>query len=184
MLKNKNLVILGVGLLLIGLNVTKAEATSTKVQLMQRGSIVGKSIGEMKGYVKGIEVKSKPKKKRKKKSIKQQKEEELKRRIKAGEVLNSYDGVFWFDGHKETYYNLNMSKVVEIMRDKGYKKEKYWVRDDGVKMFGDYVMVAANTKKYKKGTIVETSLGTGMVVDCCASACSSSYDWFDIAVDW
>ena len=83
---------------------------------------------------------------------------------------------------KETYYNLSMNRVVEFMKDLGYDYE-YWVRDDGCKMYGDYIMIAANTKERPKGTIIETSLGTGMVCDHCVAA-----EWtkgqIDIAVNW
>lgn len=83
---------------------------------------------------------------------------------------------------KETYYNLSMNRVVEFMKDLGYDYE-YWVRDDGCKMYGDYIMVAANTKERPKGTVIETSLGTGMVCDHCVAA-----EWtkgqIDIAVNW
>ena len=44
-------------------------------------------------------------------------------------------------------------------------KDKYWVRKDGVKMLGDYVMVGADFKKHPRGSIVDTSLGKGIVVD-------------------
>ena len=50
------------------------------------------------------------------------------------------------------------------MRDKGYNYD-YWVRSDGVKMYGNYVMVAADLSTRPKGTIVETTLGDGIVVD-------------------
>ena len=82
----------------------------------------------------------------------------------------------------ETYYNLDMSGVVSIMKGLGYDY-KYWVRDDGVKMYGDYVMCAADLNLRPKGTIVETSLGLGIVCDT-----GGFVDWdntrLDIAVNW
>ena len=65
---------------------------------------------------------------------------------------------------KETYYNLDMSGVISIMRGIG-NNDQYWVRSDGVKMLGDYVMVAANLNIRPRGSLVETSLGTGIVCD-------------------
>ena len=45
------------------------------------------------------------------------------------------------------------------------KEYPYWIRNDGVKMFGPYVMVAANLDIRPKGTIIECSKGTAIVVD-------------------
>lgn len=83
---------------------------------------------------------------------------------------------------KETYYNLNMSGVISLMQDAGYNYE-YWVRDDGVKMYGDYVMCAANLDIRPRGTIIETSLGLGMVCDTGIFAEYNIYQ-VDIAVTW
>jgi hypothetical protein len=81
-----------------------------------------------------------------------------------GPVLNSYAGIVSGPSGNETYYNLNMSGVVSNMQNLGYDYD-YWVRDDGVKMYGDYVMCAADLSIRPKGTIVETSLGEGIVCD-------------------
>lgn len=99
--------------------------------------------------------------------------------------LTKSAGVFYGESGKETYYNLNMSGVIAIMRGMGYTEEEYpyWVRDDGVKMFGAYVMVAANLNVRPKGTIVETSLGTAIVVDTGGFAAYDSTA-LDIATSW
>ena len=81
-----------------------------------------------------------------------------------GPVLNSYAGIVSGPSGNETYYNLNMSGVISNMQNLGYDYD-YWVRDDGVKMYGDYVMCAADLSIRPKGTIVETSLGEGIVCD-------------------
>lgn len=94
-------------------------------------------------------------------------------------VLNQYDGINYYNGILETYYNLPMEGVVDWMHSLGYEGE-YWVREDGVKMLGDYIMVAADYDWMPKGSIVETSLGTGMVCD----TGEGGWYWFDIAVDW
>lgn len=91
-----------------------------------------------------------------------------------GGVLTPSGGVNWFNGHKETYYNLDMSGVIANAHAMGLQGD-YWIRDDGVKMFGGYVIVAA---QLSKGTIVETSLGTGIVLDYCPAGT------YDIAVSW
>ena len=84
--------------------------------------------------------------------------------------------------NEETYYNLPMSKVVQSMRNRGYSEEDYpyWVREDGVKMLGEYVIVAADLNLHPKGTVVETSLGQGLVCD----TGEFTEDIYDIATDW
>jgi hypothetical protein len=83
---------------------------------------------------------------------------------------------------KETYYNLNMNGVVRIMRNHG-NTDKYWVRSDGVKMLGNYVMVAADQARRPLGSIYETSLGLGIVCDT-GSFVSSNHNQTDIATNW
>lgn len=105
----------------------------------------------------------------------------------SGSVLNWYDGVNYGPTGKETYYNLPMDGVVWEMRKKGYSEADYpvWVRDDGVKMFGNYVMVAANLNHFPYGTIVECSLGTAIVVDTGGFASwDEGWNWLDIATTW
>lgn len=93
--------------------------------------------------------------------------------------LTRAKGVNYYNGVKETYYNLPMGGVVSIAKSMGIQGE-YWVRADGVKMYGDYVMVAANLSQFPRGSIVSTSLGTGIVLD----TGGMGYNWFDIAVNW
>lgn len=103
----------------------------------------------------------------------------------AKEHLTKQGGVFYGVSGKETYYNLNMSRCVAIMRELGYTEEEYpyWIRDDGVKMLGDYVMCAADFSIRPRGTILETSLGTAIVVD---TGSFARYDstMLDICVNW
>ena len=100
----------------------------------------------------------------------------------SGEVLNRSNGIVVGPIGKESYYNLRMNRVVQIMKDKGYDYE-YWVRSDGVKMFGPYVMVAADLSIYPKGSLVECSLGTGIVCDT-GDFVYSTDRALDIAVSW
>ncbi len=99
--------------------------------------------------------------------------------------LTRAGGVFAGPAGKETYYNLNMNGVVSIMRSQGFSEAEYpyWVRDDGVKMLGDYVMVAADFNSRPRGTILETSLGTAIVCDT-GSFAASNPSQVDIAVSW
>lgn len=86
---------------------------------------------------------------------------------------------------KETYYNLNMTGVVSIMRRMGFSESEYPynVRADGVKCLGPYVMVAAHLGKRPRGSKVQTSLGTGIVCDTGGFA-SSNPTQIDIATAW
>lgn len=104
----------------------------------------------------------------------------------SGSVLCAYHGVNYNSfGNKETYYNLDMSGVVYYARVSGYSEEEYpyYVREDGVKMLGQYVMVAANLDIYPRYTVVSTSLGLGLVCDTGSFAHDNPYQ-FDIATAW
>lgn len=99
--------------------------------------------------------------------------------------LTAYAGVYQGPSGRETYYNLNMNLVVSYMRNLGYSEEDYpyWVREDGCKMLGNYIIVAANLSTRPKGTILETSLGTAIVCDT-GSFVSNYPNGIDIAVNW
>ena len=99
-----------------------------------------------------------------------------------GQVLDSYLGHVDGPTGDETYYNLPMGGVVKIMRNMG-NQDKYWVREDGVKMLGKYVMVAADLKVHPRGSIVQTTLGPGRVCDTGTFA-KTHHQRLDIAVDW
>lgn len=99
-----------------------------------------------------------------------------------GKALNAYDGHINGPTGDETYYNLPMHEIVDRMHRMGVEGE-YWVREDGVKMLGNYVMVAANLKTHPRGSIVETSLGTGIVCDT-GSFAKDHPNRLDIATDW
>lgn len=117
--------------------------------------------------------------------------------IENSEEYKAIQGAFDYDGPvltrsrgalsagpsgKETYYNLNMSGCISIMNGRGFN-EPYWVRSDGVKMYGYYVMCAAGLGIRPKGTIVESSNGLAIVVDTGGFA-SRNPRQLDIAVTW
>lgn len=108
--------------------------------------------------------------------------EEYSTPIYDGSVLTASSGVNYYGSQRETYYNLDMSGCVNIMRSMG-NTDEYWVREDGVKMLGSYVMCAANLDIHPRGSLVETSLGTAIVVDTGGFADSDPYQ-IDIAVTW
>ena len=101
------------------------------------------------------------------------------------EHLTKQGGVFYGVSGKETYYNLPMNGVIRIMRSMGYteKEYPYWVRYDGVKMFGYYVMAAANLNIRPRGTIIKTSLGEAIICDTGGFA-KHNPTQLDIAVTW
>ena len=103
----------------------------------------------------------------------------------SGEVLSKSKGVVNGPSGKESYYNLNMTSVINSMRKLGYNETDYpyWVRDDGVKMLGQYVIVAANYEIRPKGTIIESSLGLAIVCDTGGFA-KRNPTQLDIAVTW
>lgn len=114
------------------------------------------------------------------------KKEEVKTQTKNadwdGPVLSKSKGKIKGPSGNETYYNLDMSGVISTMRRMG-NNDEYWVRDDGCKMLGDYIICAANLKIHPRGSLVESSLGTCIV---CDTGGFVSYDStrLDIATTW
>lgn len=119
-------------------------------------------------------------------------EQELTKQLEAtkvfvwnGPVLTKQAGTVQGPSGKETYYNLPMGGVVSIMRSMGFSQEEfpYWIREDGVKMFGDYVMIAAHLGNHPRGSIVPTSRGFGLVCDTGGFA-KSNPTQLDLATTW
>lgn len=100
----------------------------------------------------------------------------------SGGCLTPSGGVYNGPSGLETYYNLPMDGVIQQARNFGIEGE-YWVRDDGVKMYGDYVICACNRDVHPMGTLVETSLGTGISLDTGGFAAGNPTQC-DIAVSW
>jgi hypothetical protein len=100
-------------------------------------------------------------------------------------ILNPAAGVNYYGYQKETYYNLPMDVVVMYAKQRidGMQEAEPWIRDDGCKMLGDYIMIAANQNIHPYGSLVETSLGTGIVVDTGGFAITNP-NQVDIAVNW
>lgn len=99
-----------------------------------------------------------------------------------GDCLTATGGVYWYGDQKETWYNLPMEGVIAQAQNNGIYGE-YWVREDGVKMYGDYIMLACNRSVHPMGSLVETSLGTGISLDTGAFA-DINPTQVDIAVNW
>lgn len=99
-----------------------------------------------------------------------------------GGCLTPSGGVYYYGDQKETYYNLPMDGVIQQARNFGIEGE-YWVREDGVKMYGDYVICACNRDVHPMGSLVETSLGTGISLDTGGFAAGNP-NQCDIATSW
>jgi hypothetical protein len=104
----------------------------------------------------------------------------------SGDKLNPVAGVVIGPNGKESYYNLDMSGVVSIMRSMGFSEEEYpyWEREDGCKMLGNYIMIAADLNVYPRGSVVICSLGQALVCDTGDFTFNGSGVVFDIAVNW
>ena len=98
--------------------------------------------------------------------------------------LNKRDGVNYYNGTKETYYNLDMTKIYE-RADKNFgSHHKKWTRSDGVKCYGPYIVLAVPFDVYPYGTTdIQTSLGLGIALDTGKFA-ETNKNQIDIAVDW
>ena len=101
-----------------------------------------------------------------------------------GDVLNPIIGTIEGPSGKETYYNLPMEGVVANSHADGISGS-YWVRDDGVKMLGDYILCACDVSGlvHDRYDIVETSLGYGICSDTGTFVEENPYQ-IDIATDW
>ena len=94
-------------------------------------------------------------------------------------VLTARMGVIDFNGHKETWYDLPMQKVVTRAQNMGIPCE-YWVDERGVKRFGHWVIVAAHPS-VTRYTRLQTSLGEGIVLD---YHTTDDPNLYDIATTW
>ncbi|MBR6289235.1 MAG: SH3 domain-containing protein [Acholeplasmatales bacterium] len=114
---------------------------------------------------------------------KEQLEQEYAKGTWNGTALDANLGRVYGPNGYETYYNLNMKNIVNELSSMGVDGN-YWVREDGVKMYGDYVMIAADLNKYPKGTLLETSVGIGIVCDTGEFVTNGSGVEIDVAVEW
>lgn len=106
----------------------------------------------------------------------------IKTSLPQGPHLTPEAGVFNGPSGLETYYNLDMSVIVQVAHSNGIGGE-YWIREDGVKMLGDYIMCACNRDVHPYGTLVQTSLGMGISLDTGGFAANNPTQ-IDIAVNW
>lgn len=94
-------------------------------------------------------------------------------------ILTAGLGKIEYQGHTETWYNLPINNVVRRAQNMGIPCE-YWVRDDGVKCFGPWVIVAAHPSKIRY-SMIDTSLGEGIILD---THETDDTELIDIATTW
>ena len=96
-------------------------------------------------------------------------------------VLTARLGRIQYENHAETWYDLNMSKVVVKAHNNGIDGA-YWIDDKGLKRLGEYVMCAGHPDRY--GEVIETSLGVqGIIVDT-GDFAKTDPTAIDIATNW
>ena len=95
-------------------------------------------------------------------------------------ILTAKLGRVSFNDHTETYYNLRMDKVVERAKSFGFEGD-YWVRKDGCKMYGPFIIAAADWNLHPYGTVTETSRGYAMILD---TGTFEDRSTIDLAVTW
>lgn len=95
-------------------------------------------------------------------------------------ILTAALGRIQYGNHTETWYDLQMDKVIEKTESDLGVSGLYNVREDGVKCYGPWVIVASHPS-IPRYSFVETSLGQGIVLD---RHEMSDKDLYDIATDW
>lgn len=89
----------------------------------------------------------------------------------------------------EDYSNYPVENLLYIARNKGYSEEEYpyWIRDDGCKMLGDYIICAADYNIHPYGSIINTSLGKAIVLETGGGLIQNNPSYccdVDIYTDW
>lgn len=96
-------------------------------------------------------------------------------------ILTAALGRITYGDHVETWYNLPMQNITEKADAYYGLSDVYSVRDDGVKTYNGFVIVAADWSKYPFGSVVETSRGLGLVLD---YQTTGDPNVIDIATSW
>lgn len=99
-----------------------------------------------------------------------------------GDPLTASMGVCYGPSGKESWYNFDMTPVISRLQKNGFFFE-YWIRGDGVKMYGPFVLCAVNFELHPLGTLVETSVGIGIAADTGGFAVNDP-TMVDIATAW
>jgi len=94
-------------------------------------------------------------------------------------ILTAKAGRIAYGDHVETWYNLDMSRVINRADQAIGMTDLYHVDERGVKMYGPWVIVAAHPSKVRYSR-VQTSLGEGIILD----THTTDPEVYDIAVAW
>ena len=94
-------------------------------------------------------------------------------------ILTAKAGRIAYGDHVETWYNLDMSRVISRADQAIGLTDLYHVDERGVKMYGPWVIVAAHPSKVRYSR-VQTSLGEGIILD----THTTDPEVYDIAVAW
>ena len=73
-----------------------------------------------------------------------------------------------------------MNKIVQRANDFYGIQGEYEIREDGVKTYNGMVILATDWNVYPYGSLIETSLGTGIVLD----HHTTDSQTIDLATDW
>ena len=95
-------------------------------------------------------------------------------------VLTAKAGTISYNGHRETWYDLKMDRVIERANAYYGIDGAYQVREDGVKTYQGFVVCAVH-KSVPYGTIIDTSKGIGIALD---YHTTNDKNTIDIATDW
>ena len=95
-------------------------------------------------------------------------------------VLTASLGRVQFNDHYETWYDLDMKNVIARSDAAIGLENMYWVREDGVKMYAQWVICAAHPSKIRYSRI-DTSLGEGIILD---AHTADDPELIDIATTW
>jgi hypothetical protein len=100
-------------------------------------------------------------------------------------VLTPAKGVNYYNGCRETFYNLPMDLVVTYARQRieGMEEAEYTIDENGCKCLGGYIMVATNYDVHPYGERFSCSLGECIAVDTGSFALYSP-NQIDIATNW
>lgn len=95
-------------------------------------------------------------------------------------ILTAKLGRIEYMGHTETWYDLPMNRIIERTDSMLGVNGLYHIDERGVKMYGDWVIVAAD-KTVTRYSFVETSFGKGIVLD---NHVTGDPNLYDIATSW
>ena len=99
-----------------------------------------------------------------------------------GLILTARLGRLDYNGHTETWYNLPMHNITERADALYGLSDVYAVRADGVKTYNGFVILATDWHVHPFGSVIETSRGTGIVLDHIGNI--QNRNTVDIATEW